>query len=296
MIIKRLLYCSAFLFTCTFATAQDEDLFAELDAQDSNKVSYVAATFKGTRLISLPTVEVMGKNTLEFRIAHRFGDAATNTAGASTIFGLDGPVALDLSFDYSLSDRLSIGLSRTNIQKLVSGNVKYKILRQTTTNKTPITVTYLGKMNITHEKKIGPRYDEFANRMSYVNQLMIARKFNASLSLQLDLIHVHRNLVKELADKNSMFAMGLSGRMKLTKRVSLTAEYVYRFGDYAINRKLFYDHLGVGVDIETGGHVFQLFVVNSFTTNEAQFVPTNDRNWGDGAVRFGFNVSRVFSY
>lgn len=282
-------------FSCLNASAQ-EDLLAELDAQDSNQVKYISATFKGTRLQSLPTVEIMGKNTLEFRIAHRFGDAATESAGGKTIFGIDGPVALDLSFDYSLSDRFSIGVNRTNVRKLLGGNVKYKILRQTDNNSMPITMTYMGKMNVTHEKNVNGWYDNFVNRMSYVNHLLIARKFNSSLSLQLDVMHIHRNLVPNTNDKNSMMALGFSGRYKLTKRVALTAEYVYRIGDYITDRSQFYDHLGVGVDIETGGHVFQLFLMNSFTTNEAQFVPNNDRNWADGAFRFGFNVSRVFSY
>jgi len=294
--MKKVFLAPLIALLCIPAFGQEVDLLAELEAQDSNTVNYVSATFKGTRLQSLPTVEVMGKNTLEFRIAHRFGDAATESAGASTLLGLDGPVALDLSFDFSLSDRLSIGLSRTNIQKLIGGNIKYKIFQQTTSNKTPITMTYLGKMNTSHERNVNQRYDDFVNRLSYVNQLMIARKFSSSLSLQLNLIHVHRNLVVSLEDKNSMFALGFSGRHKLTKRVALTAEYVYRLGDYVVNKKAFYDHLGVGIEIETGGHVFQLFVMNSFTVNEAQFVPANDRSWADGAVRFGFNVSRVFSY
>lgn len=293
--MKKTLVLLGLAISCLNASAQ-EDLLAELDAQDSNQVKYISATFKGTRLQSLPTVEIMGKNTLEFRIAHRFGDAATESAGGQTIFGLDGPVALDLSFDYSLSDRFSIGINRTNFRKLVGGNVKYKLLRQTDNNSMPLTLTYMGKMNVTHEKNINGWYDNFVNRMSYVNHLLIARKFNSSLSLQLDVMHIHRNLVPNKDDKNSMMALGFSGRYKLTKRVALTAEYVYRIGDYITDRSQFYDHLGVGVDIETGGHVFQLFLMNSFTTNEAQFVPTNDRNWADGAFRFGFNVSRVFSY
>lgn len=293
--MKKTFVLLGLAISCLNASAQ-EDLLAELDAQDSNEVKHISATFKGTRLQSLPTVEIMGKNTLEFRIAHRFGDAATESAGGQTIFGLDGPVALDLSFDYSLSDRFSIGINRTNFRKLVGGNVKYKLLRQTDNNSMPITLTYMGKMNVTHEKNVNGWYDNFVNRMSYVNHLLIARKFNSSLSLQLDVMHIHRNLVPNTDDKNSMMALGFSGRYKLTKRVALTAEYVYRIGDYITNRDQFYDHLGVGVDIETGGHVFQLFLMNSFTTNEAQFVPTNDRNWADGAFRFGFNVSRVFSY
>lgn len=294
--MKKLLFLPLALVITVSGFAQEEDdLLALLDQQDSNQVEYSTATFKGTRIQNLASVEIMGKNTLEFRIAHRFGDALTESAKGQTLFGIDGPVALDLSFDYSLSNRFSVGISRTNVQKIVAGNVKYKLLRQTTNNKMPVTVTYLGKINLSHERNIDHRYDDFLNRMGYINQLIVARKFNPSISLQLNFIHVHRNLVAFRADENTMFALGLGTRFKLTKRVALTGEYVYRLGDYAVNQDLFKDHLGIGVDIETGGHVFQLFIMNSFSTNEAQFVPANDRSWSDGAVRFGFNVSRAFS-
>lgn len=294
--MKKLFIVSLSLAFAVPVFAQEEDLLNELEAQDSNQTGYVSATFKGTRIQNLASVEIMGKNTLEFRIAHRFGDMLTETAKGQTLFGMDGPVALDLSFDYSLSNRFSIGISRTNIQKIVAGNVKYKVLRQSIDNKMPVTLTYLGKMNASHERNIDRRYDDFLNRMSFVNQLIVARKFNSSVSLQLNLIHVHRNLVAFRADQNSMFALGAGGRYKLSKRVAITAEYVYRPGEYAVNQDIFKDHLGIGVDIETGGHVFQLFVMNSFSTNEAQFVPANDRSWADGALRFGFNVSRAFSF
>lgn len=294
--MKKLFIVSFSLALAFPVFAQEEDLLNELEAQDSNQTSYVSATFKGTRIQNLASVEIMGKNTLEFRIAHRFGDMLTETAKGQTLFGMDGPVALDLSFDYSLSNRFSIGISRTNIQKIVAGNVKYKVLRQSIDNKMPVTLTYLGKMNASHERNIDQRYDDFLNRMSFVNQLIVARKFNSSVSLQLNFIHVHRNLVALRADQNTMFALGVGGRYKLSKRVAITAEYVYRLGEYAVNQDIFKDHLGIGVDIETGGHVFQLFVMNSFSTNEAQFVPANDRSWADGALRFGFNVSRAFSF
>lgn len=296
MTMKKILFVFCSLAVAISSSAQEEDLLSELENQDSSYIEYTSATFKGTRVHNLPSVEIMGKNTLEFRIAHRFGDALTESAKAQTLYGLDGPVALDLSFDYSLSNRLSLGLSRTNIQKLVGGTVKYKILRQTASNKMPVTLTYFGKMNVSHEKNIDQRFDDFLNRMSYINQLIVARKFSSAFSLQLNLIHVNKNLVRFKSDENSMFALGFTGRYKLTKRVAVTAEYVYRLGEYAQNQDIFKDHLSVGVDIETGGHVFQLFIMNSFSTNEAQFVPNNDRSWSDGAVRFGFNVSRAFSF
>lgn len=276
-------------------SAQDELL--DLVEQEEKKATSepVIATFKGTRLINFSTIEVQGKNTLEFRIAHRFGDAAVDNS-ASNLFGLDGPVALQLAFDYSLSDRLSIGLARTNVGKLIDGNLKYRILRQTTDNTMPISLTYKGQINVTHaEERAKGAFDKFTNRMSYVNQIMVARKFSSSFSLQANFLHLHYNLVRLQEDKNTFFGAAIMGRYKLTKRLALTAEYGAPIGSYVANTSRFYNPSSIGLDIETGGHVFQLFFTNAFTINEAQFMPFNDRNWGDGQFRWGFNVSRVFS-
>ncbi len=275
--------------------AQDELL--NMLEQEEKKTSSepVIATFKGTRLINFSTIEVQGKNTLEFRIAHRFGDAAVANA-ADNLFGLDGPVAIQLAFDYSLSDRLSLGLARTNVGKLIDGNVKYRVLRQTTDGKMPISLTYKGQVNLTHGPELAEgAFDQFTNRMSYVNQVMVARKFNSNLSLQANFFHLHYNLVRFQADKNTFFGAAVMGRYKLTKRLALTAEYGAPFGSYVRNTARFYHPSSIGLDIETGGHVFQVFFTNAFTVNEAQFLPFNDRNWGDGQFRWGFNVSRVFS-
>ncbi|TNE81692.1 MAG: hypothetical protein EP332_02955 [Bacteroidetes bacterium] len=277
------------------ANAQDE-LLAELEQEEKKQSSEpVFATFKGTRLINFSTVEIQGKNTLEFRIAHRFGDAAVTNSG-NNLFGLDGPVAMQLAFDYSLSDRLSLGIGRTNVNKLIDGNIKYRLLRQTTDGKMPISVTLKGQVNVTHApERIATAFDKFTNRMSYVNQVMVARKFNSKLSLQANFIHLHYNLVRYEEDFNTVFAAAIMGRYKITKRMAVTAEYGMPFGNYYTGPTQMYNPLSVGLDIETGGHVFQVFFTNAFSVNEAQFLPYNDRSWGDGQFRWGFNVSRVFS-
>lgn len=276
------------------AFGQDE-LLEMLEKEQDQKSQPVIATFKGTRNINFSTIEVQGKKTLEFRIAHRFGDAGTDGA-AGRLFGLDGPVCLQLSFDYSLTDRLSLGIGRTNTGKLIDGNVKYRILRQTTDNKMPVSVTYKGQLNITHQDElVEGAYDKFINRMSYANHLMIARKFNSSISVQANMMHFHYNLVPTTTDKNDILAAGLLARVKLTQRIAITGEYGMAFGDYSTLQSNYYHPAAIGVDIETGGHVFQLFFCNSFAINEAQFVPFNNRSWSDGQFRWGFNVSRVFS-
>ncbi len=295
MMKKRIIYLLIGLGLSGLSYAQD-DLLNELEEEEKDTSFPVIATFKTTRLINMSTIEVEGKGTLEFRIAHRFNDVAGSNGGASTLFGLDGPVALQLYFNYSLTDRLAIGFGRTNYNKLLDGNIKYRLLRQTTDDRIPVSITVQTRANLTHEKNdtFSKRYDNFAHRLSYVNQIMVARKFGKRFSLQLNGYHLHYNLVKSEKDKNDVFAAGAIGRFKINNRFALTGEYGGAFGNYVINRENFVPSGSLGVDIETGGHVFQLFFTNSFLINEAQFLPFTTRRWSEGQFRWGFNVSRVF--
>jgi hypothetical protein len=279
------------------ATAQD-DLLNALEKEAPKKKELTHATFKGTRLIDFQTVETLGKGSLDFRISHRFGDFST---GAYNFYGLDGPATLRLGFDYSVTDRLTVGIGRSSYQKMFDGFVKYRILRQTQDNSMPISVTGIASMYITAQNDPTAaitgvnEYQFFSSRMSYMYQLLIARKFSSRLSIQIAPTLIHFNLVTYTTDKNDLLAMPISARYKFSKRFSLTCEYGLRITQYTANQKSYYNSASVGVDIETGGHVFQLFITNSSAINEIQTIPYTDSNWAKGQFRIGFNISRVFS-
>jgi hypothetical protein len=288
-----------------FAFAQTpEDLLRMADSLDAaNKPAakdYTHATFKGTRLINFPTVETMGKQALDFRIQHRFGEFGS---GAYNAFGLDGGACIRLSLDYGITDWLQVGIGRTSQDKLVDGSFKARLVRQTTDNKVPLTITWMSTMNYTFLKD--PRvsvdgtnkYHYPLDRISYANTLTIGRKFNDRLSLELHGFYIHYNIVDNLEDKNDMFAVGISGRYKLAKRFALTFEYAYRLNNYASAAVMdtYHDPLGIGFDLETGGHVFQIHFTNQFGMNEAQYIPYTTSAWKDWGIRLGFNISRVFA-
>jgi hypothetical protein len=121
----------------------------------------------------------------------------------------------------------------------------------------------------------------------------MARKFSERFSFQLSPTMGHFNLVEKLSDKNDMFALCAASRFKLTKRLAITAEYCYRLTDWS--RTTYYDSFAIGFDIETGGHVFQLQLVNSLGLLENQFIPRTNTKWSDGGIRLGFNISRMFN-
>jgi hypothetical protein len=281
-----------FLLGATPVQAQD-DLLRQLEQQttDSLKAEVVHATFKGTHIINSQSVETPGKGTLAFLIQHRFG---TLNSGAYNFFGLDQAV-LRLSFEYGVNNRLTLGVGRSSQEKTFDGFAKFRALRQTSgTHSMPLSVTLFASSAITTLK-----FDESAgerktpSRMTYAYQALIARKFSPSLSVQLMPTLVHRNYVATAAEQNDVYAVGAAVRQKITKRIALTADYFYLLpGNTADN---FRNPIGAGVDIETGGHVFQLHVTNAQGMVEKFFIPQTTGNFWDGDLYFGFTVARNFT-
>jgi hypothetical protein len=110
---------------------------------------------------------------------------------------------------------------------------------------------------------------------------------------QLTAAMVHFNLVDKITDKNDCFVVGGVTRFKFAKRQAITVEYGYRLNKYS-NDKL-YDSFGIGYDLETGGHVFQIHLTNSFGLTEDQYFMYTNSSWDNWGIRLGFNISRVFT-
>ena len=275
--------------------AQD-DLMNLLDEGTEQTTDYTFATFKATRIMNGHSIEQMKNKQLDFRIHHRFGQV---NGGAYEFWGLD-EANIHLSMEYGINDWLMVGIGRGNYQKTVDGFAKVKILRQSTGAKNaPVSVSAFSSIAIEGLKHDMPEGQEyyFSNRLAYTFQVLVARKFNDWLSLQLTPSFVHYNLVETELDPNNLPAMGIGGRVKLTKRVSFNAEYFYVIKPYA-NRKNYENtnSFSAGFDIETGGHVFQIVLTNSVSMIEKGFIGENTGTWGNGDIHLGFNISRVFSF
>lgn len=293
--IKQLVTFTALAISCSVSAQTDttgsDDLLKMLDDGAEKKKEYSSATFKATRIINGHSIENVGKGVLDFRIIHRFG--ALNQ-GLKNFFGLDN-ANTKLAFDYGVTDWLMVGLARGTYEKEYDGYIKAKILRQTTDNRMPFSMSYLGGMYIKSNDVTVPTGTKyyFSNRMSYANQLLLARKFNNWLSLQLMPTHIHYNLVDSTSYPNDVIAIGIGGRIKLNNRLALTGEYYYTIP--GSNLPGYNNALSFGLDIETGGHVFQLIFSNSIMTTERGFVGQSTGRWDKGDIHFGFNISRVFT-
>ena len=290
--MKNILLTAILLLPLTVLAQNDMDL---LNKTDSTK-EYVTATFKGSHIINFQSVEVTGKNSLEFMIQHRFGNI---NGGINSFYGFDDGASIRFGLSYSFDGRLEFGVGRTSTDKQLDGYLKYKLLRQTVDQNMPVSLTLYGSTYYTLLKDPDAvtngfdKYHHAHDRMSYVMQAIIARKFSDNFSAQLSPTYVHYNMVEAITDKNDVYALGGAVRYKFSKRMALTAEYGWKYNSYSLTK--YYNTLGVGLEIETGGHVFQMFITNSQGIADNQFISRTTTMWKDGGIRLGFNVSRIFS-
>jgi hypothetical protein len=274
-------------------------LYAQNDLMDllgdqPKTTDYTYATFKTTRVINAQSTENPAEGVLMFLIQHRFGRINT---GGYEFFGLD-QATIRLGLEYGITKRLAVGIGRSSYEKTYDGFLKYKILRQSTgLRKMPISMSYFVSSAITSLKwedmGVENRTNYFSSRVSYTHQLLIARKFNKSLSVQLIPSFIHKNLVETVEDANDIFSVGIGGRLKLTQRLSVNAEYFYT-PESQISYE-FTQPLSVGLDIETGGHVFQLHFSNAQAFFERGYITETNGKWSKGDIYFGFGISRVFT-
>ncbi|MFY0673236.1 MAG: hypothetical protein JXQ87_07520 [Bacteroidia bacterium] len=299
-ITKLILLCLALAFSNSIWAQEEDDLLAELEGELEEPIYYTAYSFKSTRIINGHSIERMQHRQLDFRINHRFGQI---NEGGYALWGLDNAI-INFSFEYGLTDNIMIGLRRGTNKKVYDLSSKFTLLRQSTGRVTmPVSVSYY--TNVSYKTQRGfldlpdIRDADFVTnrlRMGYAHQLLIARKFTEALTIQLSPTYVHRNYVA-YGEQNDVYALGFGGRYKFVNRVAFMWEYFYTssHNGTADNGVTYYNPLAIGFDIETGGHVFQLFFTNTKPMVEDAVIAETTGNWTDGGIYFGFNMSRVFA-
>ncbi|CAM3742168.1 DUF5777 family beta-barrel protein [Flavobacterium chungbukense] len=271
------------LFLVTMAYSQD-DLLKSLDSTQTEE-SYSTATFKALQLVTLQTTKMPAKKEFYFVVSHRFG---TVKDGFDSFFGLDNATT-KLGGIYGVTDWLSVSLSRHTLNKMYETGLKYRVARQNDNFPLDIVGYSVADINTFLEKDQYPGL-EFKHRMTYVQQVLISRKISEKFSLELVPSFIHKNLYTPDIERDNQFSFGGGGRYKITKRLSVNLEYMHNF-----DKPDFYKNpLSVGLDVETGGHVFQLIFTNSQSMSESGYLTNASGDWGKGDFFFGFNLYRVF--
>ncbi|GAA0881467.1 DUF5777 family beta-barrel protein [Sphingobacterium siyangense subsp. cladoniae] len=304
---KTLFILLCFISTKLFAQ-EDLDKLIHIDGVKNEKVT---ATFKSGNLINLKTTETIHRHEMDFRVDHRFGDIAGSAGGGKNFFGLDNSTDIRIGFDYGLLDNLNIGIARakgaTEVRQLFEGNVKYRFIEQTVDNNVPVSVAFFGSttlsaMEASPDKSSAASFEDFNDRLSYVTQLIIARKFSSNLSLVVVPTYLHRNYTA-YNDQNDVFAVGIGGRAKVSNRIALVADYTLPFRKSSnkkyredVSGQRYYNALGVGLEMDTGGHIFHLNFTNATAIQESQFISETNSSWDKGQFRWGFSIARRFNF
>lgn len=280
------LYLLILLFMSSITIYGQEDLLEELESETKEN-AFEQPAFKAMKIGNLQSTKVADKGDMYLYVSHRFG---TLQDGLTTFFGFDN-ANTKIQMVFGIMDGVQVGFSRESLRKTYAVSGKMKFLSQS--EKSSVNIVGYATANINSEIQ-EDRFPElkFGDRMSYATQLLISRRFTNKLSLELAPTFVRQNLVLEPFQKHNQIALGAGGRMKVSKRMSINLDYVYNFS--RASNSIYNNPLTVGLDIETGGHVFQLLFTNGQSTNEPGFISNAEGDWGDGNVFFGFNIVRVF--
>lgn len=270
----------------------------------------VFTTFKDTRVINAHSTETLARRKLDVRISHRFGDVAGDQGGFATFYGLERAEDVLIGAEYGLTDNVMIGLHRAKgggtlpdgtqgLTQLLNGVLKFRPIRQTVDNRRPVSVALLGVASFSAAERIDnenliQNFAKFSHRWAYHGELIMARKFSPAFSLQGSAGYTYRNAVP-VGDVNGLFSLGLASRVQLSRVFGLILDATLPINDQRTTDEGFYPALGIGLEIETGGHVFQVNLTNATQIMETSYIPYTTANWLDGQFRLGFTISRLFN-
>ena len=299
----RWLLSFAVLLVFTTTNAQENDLLEELDSLSKEEVVFENPAFKALQIGNLQSTKLVGEKDFYMVVAHRFGSVKD---GVKEFYGLD-QANTKIQFLYGIGNRFQLGISRDSYEKTYSGSAKIGLKKQS--ESFPINLVLYNSMDINTllNKKSYPGL-LFFDRFAYTTQLLISRRFTENLSIEIAPIYVRQNLIdlnytnKPIPTSNSLlsfitdpwnqYLLAVGGRYKFYKRMSINIDYAYNCSKNT--NSLYRNPLTIGLDIETGGHVFQLLFTNSRASNDAAFLIETLGDWSKGDISFGFNIVRVF--
>ena len=291
MRIKRIvLIVSISLLTISIRAQNNlENLLME---EMGKTVDYAMGTFISNNILNSQSTEMLNISGLGFRISHKFGKLNT---GSNNFNGFDDATTF-MEVNYGVTDWMNIGVGRATFDELVNGYAKFRVLRQSTGARVmPVSAVILLIANYkTCKYDNEERNKNIIDRFDYTSQLLLSRKFSNKFSAQLMPAFIHRNLVETTNDKNDIIAVGMGASYKILPQFSVKAEYFWVQNHDTPNLK-FYDPVSMGLCYQSSRHAFELFVTNSQSITDNNFIANTTCNFWEGDIRVGFNILTVFS-
>ncbi len=279
---------------------------ADSVAKKGSPPAYQEPTWKDTRLINAQTTKTAAPKSMIFRIMHRFGDMGTPGGGFHTLYGFDVASDIYFSFEFGITKNLEIGFGRSMQQELLDGMIKYRLLTQKT-NEMPVSLAFYGDEGVTPElnsvlyaNALSPE-QHFNDRLSYISELILDRRFNKIISLELLGGLSHRNYLlaninpnNGATDQSNIPYTGAGGKFSISKHSAIVFDYYYTFSAYRTNSTTYSNAFSIGYEVETGGHVFEINLSNATFINENNIIPNTPDSWLNGGFKLGFSISRAF--
>jgi Membrane bound beta barrel domain (DUF5777) len=296
--IPRLIWVTTLLLFGKFGNCQETDTLAKTETEKAKTSKPVKNTFEGVWLIDNQTVEVPIKGTFEMDFQHRFGVWKN---GYEDFFGLFASSNIRLGANYSPRDKLNVGIGLTKYKMLWDVNVKYAILQQMTEDGSPVSLTYYGNAAI--DTRSEDNFLHFSDRLTYFNQLIIARKINPKFSAQVAPSLSHTNVVNGYYSEpgkvspereHNHFAIAVSGRYKLTETLSALANYDQPVTKHKSGNP--HPNLAFGLEVTTSSHAFQIFAGNYYYLSPQQNNMYNTNDYTNGEFLIGFNITRLWNF
>ncbi len=277
-----------FVFILPLLSFSQDPLLDEIDKTDSLQLANAA--YNGLKIVNFESTKLVNRREFYFLISHRFGSIKN---GFDDFFGLDF-ANTRLQFIYGISDNFNVSISRHSFNKTYETSLKYSLIRQR--KRSPVNLVGYSQfaINTLLDEVLILREVDFSDRISFTQQLLVSRKVTERLSLELIPSYFFEGYVEFEPQDNHQFALGFGGRYKFGKRWSLNIDYGWHLN--RASGSPFVNPLSIGVDIETGGHVFQLHFTNAQPTFESGFLGNARGSWSEGDIYFGFNLSRVFNF
>lgn len=274
------------LLIYSFSFSQ-ENLLKELESQNEYKTTNNFSAFKAIKIVNNQSTKQASEKELYLYVSHRFGSI---DEGINTLFGLD-IANTKIELLYGLTNNLQIGFSRESFKKTYSLNAKYNITTQS--SKLPINSSLYISYNYNSllDQDIYPTLSN-SDRNLFFSQLLLSKNFSDKISLQLSPTYAKRGFNETIFEQENNIILGLASSYRITHRLAFNIEYSANLDRPEISP--FNDVLSFGIDIETGGHVFQLLFSNTQTIDNVSVMTDAEGSWKDGKIYFGFNILRVF--
>ncbi len=295
-------YFTSFVFIAIFATSF---LFAQ-ETPEPNKP--VTGTYNSGIFLENQTVLMYPAKTLEFVINHRFGKISD---GFDEFWGIYSPSNIRLGLNYSITDKLQIGIGATKFNKQQDLSIKYGIVEQTTNGKIPVSITYYGSLVLDARESSNFDYAnyKYVHRLSYFHEIMFSRKITDFLNLQIAPTYTHYNIAESYAKndttnvrlrRNDNFGLSVIAKVNLTPTIALFGEYDHNFTKLykKLNDNDTYKeakpNIAIGIENATSAHSFQIFVTTAYDITYQRNMVYNQNDFLHSGLMLGFNITRVF--